>query len=211
MRFTVAIDGPAAAGKGTVARALAAHFGFAYLDTGMLYRAVAARMLEAAGGFDESIAAAISGSLNEKDLNRPDLRLPQVADTASRVAVLPSVRDRLLSFQRRFANQEGGAVLDGRDIGTVVCPQAEVKLFVTASPEVRAHRRWLEDGGSEAEVLEDVLARDRRDRERVTAPMKPAEDAILLDTSSLSVDEVGLQARAIVAARLAAAAGEARA
>lgn len=179
MIFTVAIDGPAAAGKGTISRAVAAHFGFAHLDTGLLYRAVGAK------GGDPVEAAR---RLNEADLTRDDLRTLEAGQAASRVAVIPEVRAALTEFQRSFARREGGAVLDGRDIGTVICPEAEVKLFVTASAEVRAHRRWLEVGGDEAQVLAEVIERDKRDAERATAPLKPADDAVLLDTTELSID-----------------------
>lgn len=179
--FTVAIDGPAAAGKGTISRAVAEHFGLAHLDTGLLYRAVGRRML--AG--EDAVAAA--EALGANDLEG-DLRQPQIADAASRVAAIPEVRAALVAFQRRFARRDGGAVLDGRDIGTVICPEAEVKLYVTASPEVRARRRQAEEGRYYADVLADVLARDRRDSERTTAPLKPAEDAVLLDTSDLAID-----------------------
>ncbi|MDI3338593.1 d(CMP) kinase [Defluviimonas aestuarii] len=179
MIFTVAIDGPAAAGKGTISRAVAAHFGFAHLDTGLLYRAVGAK------GGDPVEAAR---RLNEADLTRDDLRTLEAGQAASRVAVIPEVRAALVEFQRSFARREGGAVLDGRDIGTVICPEAEVKLFVTASPKVRAHRRWLEVGGDEAKVLVEVIERDKRDAERTTAPLKPADDAVLLDTTELSID-----------------------
>ncbi|MFC2969267.1 (d)CMP kinase [Acidimangrovimonas pyrenivorans] len=184
MIFTVAIDGPAAAGKGTISRAVAAHFGFAHLDTGLLYRAVGAK-----GG--DAVAAA--RALAPADLERGDLRSAEAGAAASRVAAIPEVRQALVDFQRDFARAEGGAVLDGRDIGTVICPEAEVKLFVTASDEVRAHRRWLElrDSGEavgEAEVLAQLRERDRRDSERAAAPMKPAADAVLLDTSELSID-----------------------
>lgn len=179
MSFTVAIDGPAAAGKGTIGRAVAHHFGFAHLDTGLLYRAVAAK-----GG--DPVAAA--QALTEADLARDDLRSLSVGQAASRVAALPEVRAALVEYQRRFARREGGAVLDGRDIGTVICPDAEVKLYVTASAEVRAHRRWLEVGGDEAQVLAEVLERDARDAGRATAPLKPAADALLLDTSELTID-----------------------
>ena len=193
MRFCVAIDGPAAAGKGTVGRALAERFGFAHLDTGLLYRAVAAR-----GG--DPVAAALG--LVAADLESPDLRSMAVGQAASRVAVIPGVRAALVDFQRRFAAREGGAVLDGRDIGTVICPGAEVKLYVTASPEVRAHRRWLELGGDEALVLAEVLERDRRDMGRAAAPLKPAADAVVLDTSVMSIDE-GVQAAVdVVLARM---------
>ena len=179
MIFTVAIDGPAAAGKGTISRAVAAHFGFAHLDTGLLYRAVGAR-----GG--DPVAAA--EGLSEADLARDDLRTLAAGQAASKVAVIPEVRAALVAFQRQFARRAGGAVLDGRDIGTVICPEAEVKLYVTASAEVRAHRRWLEVGGDEGQVLAEVKERDKRDAERATAPLRPAEDAVLLDTTELSID-----------------------
>ena len=179
MIFTVAIDGPAAAGKGTISRAVAAHFGFAHLDTGLLYRAVGAR-----GG--DPVAAA--EGLSEADLARDDLRTLAAGQAASKVAVIPEVRAALVAFQRQFARRAGGAVLDGRDIGTVICPEAEVKLFVTASAEVRAHRRWLEVGGDEGQVLAEVIERDKRDAGRATAPLRPAEDAVLLDTTELSID-----------------------
>ena len=194
MIFTVAIDGPAAAGKGTISRAVAERFGFAHLDTGLLYRAVGAK-----GGDPEAAAR----SLVPEDLERDDLRTLEAGQAASRVAVIPEVRAALLDFQRRFARREGGAVLDGRDIGTVVCPEAEVKLYVTASPEVRARRRWLEVGGDEAKVLAEVIERDRRDAERATAPLRPAGDAIVLDTSALSVTEAVEAAVAEVRRRLA--------
>lgn len=179
MIFTVAIDGPAAAGKGTISRAVAARFGFAHLDTGLLYRAVGAK-----GG--DPVAAA--ESLSAEDLARGDLRSLAAGQAASRVAVIPEVRAALTEFQRRFARQPGGAVLDGRDIGTVICPEAEVKLYVTASPEVRAHRRWLEVGGDEAEVLAEVRERDARDMGRADAPLRPAEDAQILDTSEMTIE-----------------------
>ncbi|KPQ07630.1 MAG: cytidylate kinase Cmk [Rhodobacteraceae bacterium HLUCCA12] len=155
MRFTVAIDGPAAAGKGTISRAVAAHFGFAHLDTGLLYRAVGVK-----GG--DPVAAA--RALTPADLDRDDLRSLAAGEAASRVAAIPEVRSALTAFQRDFARREGGAVLDGRDIGTVICPEAEVKLFVTASPEERARRRWLESGNGES--LETVLAQVRARRAR---------------------------------------------
>ncbi len=201
MRFTVAIDGPAAAGKGTIGRAVAARFGFGHLDTGLLYRAVGARTL--AGERAEDAAR----MLTPEDLSDPDkLRTADVAQAASKVAVIPEVRAHLLDFQRAFANRAGGAVLDGRDIGTVICPRAEVKLFVTASAEVRAQRR-LDEFASRghvadfAEVLADVKARDARDAERATAPMVAADDAIVLDTSDLSIDEAVAAAIAAVEAR----------
>lgn len=193
MIFTVAIDGPAAAGKGTISRAVAARFGFAHLDTGALYRAVGVK-----GG--DPIRAA--RSLTPEDLARDDLRTLEAGQAASRVAVIPEVRAALLDFQRRFARRDGGAVLDGRDIGTVICPDAEVKLYVTASAEVRAHRRWLELGGDEAEVLAQVKERDARDMGRADAPLRPAADAVEIDTSTLSIEEAVALAVAEVTARL---------
>jgi CMP/dCMP kinase len=193
MQFTVAIDGPAAAGKGTISRAVAARFGFAHLDTGLLYRAVGAL-----GG--DPVAAA--RELRPGDLARDDLRSLAAGAAASRVAVIPEVRAALVDFQRRFARAEGGAVLDGRDIGTVICPEAEVKLYVTASAKVRAHRRWLELGGDEAEVLAQVLERDARDMGRAEAPLVAAPDAVLIDTSELSAEAAVARACAVVLARL---------
>ena len=193
MIFTVAIDGPAAAGKGTISRAVAAHFGFAHLDTGLLYRAVGAK------GGDPVEAAR---TLSEADLARDDLRTLEAGQAASRVATIPEVRAALVAFQRAFARREGGAVLDGRDIGTVICPEAEVKLYVTASAQVRAHRRWLEVGGDEAQVLAEVIERDKRDAERAVAPLKPAPDALVLDTSEMTVEEAVDAARAVIAARI---------
>lgn len=195
MKFTVAIDGPAAAGKGTISRAVAERFGFAHLDTGALYRAVGVK-----GG--DPIEAALN--LSPDDLARDDLRSLAAGQAASKVAVIPEVRAALLEFQRKFARQDGGAVLDGRDIGTVICPEAEVKLFVTASPEVRAHRRWLEVGGDEAKVLAEVKERDERDMNRADAPLKPAPDAILIDTSDLNINEASAAACAQIATRLPA-------
>ncbi len=199
--FTVAIDGPAASGKGTIARAVAARFGFAHLDTGLLYRAVGVKMLD---GTDPVEAAQ---ALSKADLADEDrLRGAEAAQAASKVAVLPDVRAALVDFQRAFARRAGGAVLDGRDIGTVICPQAEVKLFVTASAEVRAHRRFLElkaKGGDTTEeaVLADVIARDERDSGRATAPLRAAGDAVRLDTSHLSIDEAVAEAVRVVEQR----------
>lgn len=186
-RVTIAIDGPAAAGKGTISKAVARELGFAHLDTGLLYRAVGAKVLAGA----EAVDAATS--LTAEDLEAGNLRTPEVAQSASKVAVIAEVRAALVDFQRAFARRLGGAVLDGRDIGTVICPSAEVKLFVTASAEVRAERRYLElsAGGHEVtrdDVLADVKARDERDMNRAEAPLKPAEDAVLIDTSELDID-----------------------
>ncbi|MGG7643390.1 (d)CMP kinase [Rhodovulum sp. YNF3179] len=195
MRFTVAIDGPAAAGKGTISRAVAARFGFAHLDTGLLYRAVGRRALDGAAGgeIDAATAIAAARALDPADLKRDDLRTPAVAQAASVVAAIPEVRQALLDFQRDFAARDGGAVLDGRDIGTVICPDAELKLFVTASDAVRAERRYLElvAGGHDttrAAVLEDLKARDARDAARDAAPLRPAQEAVLLDTTELSIE-----------------------
>lgn len=195
MIFTVAIDGPAAAGKGTISRAVAERFGFAHLDTGLLYRAVGAK-----GGDPVSAAE----GLTEADIRRDDLRTLEAGQAASRVAVIPEVRAALLDFQRRFARREGGAVLDGRDIGTVICPEAEVKLFVTASAEVRTHRRWLEVGGDQAQVLAEVKERDARDMGRADAPLKAAPDAVVIDTSAMTIGEALETATEIVAAKLRA-------
>ena len=197
MRLTVAIDGPAAAGKGTVARAVADRFGLGHLDTGVLYRAVGARTLTG----ESAVAAA--QNLQPEDLARADLRTPEIAQAASKVAAIPEVRAALLDYQRAFARRTGGAVLDGRDIGTVICPQAEVKLFVTASADVRAERRFLELTGkghktSRAKVLADVRARDARDSDRAVAPLKPAQDAVVLDTSTMSIDDAVAAAIAVV-------------
>lgn len=189
MSFCVAIDGPAASGKGTISRAVAAHFGLYHLDTGLLYRAVGARHLLG----EEAEHAALS--LTEDDLRAPDrLRTPEVAEAASRVAALPEVRAALVDFQRAIAQRAGGAVLDGRDIGTVICPDAAAKLFVVASHDVRGRRRHQEllTRGIERDlhdVIADIAARDARDAERQAAPMKPAPDAFVLDTTELSIDE----------------------
>ena len=188
MGFTVAIDGPAAAGKGTISREVAAHFAFAHLDTGLLYRATGRKMLE--GGDPVEAARGLQAS----DLDEADLRGPEVAQAASRVAAIPEVRAALMDFQRAFAARSGGAVLDGRDIGTVICPEAQVKLYVTASDDVRATRRHMEliakglDVGYDA-VLDDLRQRDARDSARATAPLCPAADAVHLDTSSMSIEE----------------------
>lgn len=199
--FTIAIDGPAAAGKGTISKAVAAHFGFAHLDTGLLYRAVGAKVMTGS----DAIEAAVG--LRAEDLDVDGLRTAEVAQAASKVAVIAEVRAALLDFQRAFARRAGGAVLDGRDIGTVICPQAEVKLFVTASAEVRGKRRYDElvgrgDTVTLDDVIEDVRARDARDMERVAAPLKPAEDAHVLDTSALSISDAVAQAIAAITQRV---------
>ncbi len=200
MIFTIAIDGPAAAGKGTIARAVAAHFGFAHLDTGLLYRAVGRHLLNG----EDPVAAA--RALDPAELDEGALRTPEVAQAASQVAVLPEVRAALVDFQRGFARREGGAVLDGRDIGTVICPAAEAKLFVTASAEVRAQRRFRElvEKGLDVDydtVLADVRARDARDMSRAEAPLVAAGDATVVDTSEMAIADAVAAAIAAVEAR----------
>lgn len=205
MRFTVAIDGPAAAGKGTIARALAQAFGFAHLDTGTLYRGVGLQALEDGRGvIDPLWAAEIARRLMPQVLARPDLRSARAGQAASRVAALPEVRAALLAFQKDFARREGGAVLDGRDIGTVICPEAEAKIFVTASNAVRAERRRRDFGGSMSlgQVLADLEARDARDAGRAEAPMRAAGDALLLDTTELAIEAAVAEAKAYVQGRL---------
>ncbi|MAB15078.1 (d)CMP kinase [Parvibaculum sp.] len=204
----LAIDGPAASGKGTLARLLARHYGLAYLDTGSLYRAVGQSLLAAGRDpHDEKAALEAAQTLDTGHIDEKAIRTAEAGNAASVVAAMPPVRAAILDFQRNFAknppNGEKGAVLDGRDIGTVVCPDADVKLFITASPEIRAHRRWLElnNSGSdiaEAQVLADVRERDRRDAERPTSPMRPADDAHLLDTSNLSIETAFDAAVAII-------------
>lgn len=206
MIFTVAIDGPAAAGKGTIGRAVAQQFGLAHLDTGLLYRAVAVQALhDGRGVIDPHWAAELARRLEPEELARDDLRSARAGQAASKVAALPEVRQALLDFQKRFARREGGAVLDGRDIGTVICPEAEAKLFVTASDEARAVRRQKELGiGAFESVLADLRARDARDATRDVAPMVAAPDALLLDTTDLSIDAAVAEAVAYVADRLPA-------
>lgn len=211
--FVVAVDGPAAAGKGTLSRRLAAELGFAHLDTGALYRAVGVNVLRAgADPADPAAAAAAARALSPDDgvLNDPALRSDEAAQAASKVAAIPDVRAALLDFQRRFAafppDGATGAVLDGRDVGTVVCPDAPAKLFVTASVEARADRRLkeLQTRGLPADpavVLADMKARDERDSNRSAAPLKPADDAVLLDTTSLDVDAVFAAALEIIASK----------
>jgi CMP/dCMP kinase len=190
----IAIDGPAASGKGTLAKRIAKHFRYAHLDTGLLYRAVARDMGAAGLDYEDAdAAAAVARALDTAALDDPALRSREVGDAASLVAKHPPVRAALLALQRRFAAQKPGAVLDGRDIGTVVCPDAEVKIYVTATPEVRADRRFKEhvfrgDGTTYDVVLTDIRRRDARDAGRDAAPMRPADDAVLLDTSNLDIE-----------------------
>ncbi len=209
----IAVDGPAGAGKGTLARGLARALGFAYLDTGLLYRAVGALAGHAEDTADFGrLAAQAAAAVTAADLERTDLRSEAAGRLASKVAAMPAVREALLDFQRGFAHSppdgKPGAVVDGRDIGTVVCPDAEVKLFVTASAEERARRRHKEllergEGSIYARVLEQMQARDSRDSEREVAPLQMAGDAIVLDTTEMAVDAALQAALRIVAARQA--------
>jgi CMP/dCMP kinase len=190
----IAVDGPSAAGKGTLARALAKELGYHFLDTGALYRMVGLAMLKAGKSGDDD-AVAMAKALDPARVDNAELRTEEVAAMASKVAVIPAVRAALLDFQRNFAKQKPGAVLDGRDIGTVVCPDADLKFFVTASSDVRAQRRFeeLKSMGKNipyTDVLADVLARDERDANRTTAPTRPADDSIMIDTSFLDAQEV---------------------
>ncbi len=198
-KLVIAVDGPAASGKGTVARALAAHYGLAYLDTGLLYRAVGARAADAA---DPLCALAAANALETEWLDDPAIRSEDAARAASIVSAMREVRAVLLDRQRAFADQPGGAVLDGRDIGTVVAPGASAKLFVTASMEARAHRRANELGRDYIEVLADLGERDRRDAERAVAPLVRALDADLLDTTDLPIAVAVRRAIALVEARI---------
>jgi cytidylate kinase len=190
----IAIDGPAASGKGTLARRIAERFGLNHLDTGLLYRAVARDVRRRGGGLDDRAAViAAAKALDPATLDDPDLRSPGAGEAASIVARLQEVRAAILDYQRAFARRQPGAVLDGRDIGTIVCPDADVKIYVTASPEVRAERRYLELQGrgepaTYAAVLADIRRRDERDAVREVSPMRPAADAFLLDTSNLAIE-----------------------
>lgn len=204
MPLVIAIDGPAASGKGTLAKRLAAHYGLPHLDTGLLYRAVAFALLEAGQSLDDTKAAARAAETLDADgLTDPRLRDRAMGEAASRVSAVPEVRSALLAWQRRFAADPAGAVLDGRDIGTVVCPAASVKLFITASSEERARRRHRELAGrGEAAtfegILADIEARDARDSLRSAAPLRMAEDAVRLDTTELDAAAAFDEARAIV-------------
>jgi cytidylate kinase len=202
----IAIDGPAASGKGTLGKRLASHYGFRHLDTGVIYRAVAKVLLDQ--GFeltDEARAVAAAMALDPEKFGDPALKSHQIGEAASVISVLPKVREALVSFQRQFAAEPPGAVLDGRDIGTVICPNADVKIFVVADPEVRARRRALEarargEAADETMILADILKRDERDKNRAAAPLKAAADAHILDNSNLDIEGGVRAAIAIVEA-----------
>jgi cytidylate kinase len=195
----IAIDGPAASGKGTLGKRLAAHYHFRHLDTGVIYRAVAKALIDAgADPSDEARAVAAAHELDPEKFGHPALKTRAIGEAASVVSAFPQVREALLTFQRQFAAEPPGAVLDGRDIGTVICPDADVKIFVVADPIIRARRRTLEarsrgEDADEAVVLADILKRDERDRNRPVAPLKAAADAHVLDNSNLDI-EAGLKA-----------------
>ena len=204
--IVIAVDGPAASGKGTIARALAAHYGLPHMDTGLLYRAVALNLMRFGGDPGNVFEAVRACDLGSVSFDDPELRSEIVGSYASRISAYPAVRAHLLDRQRAFASQDGGAVLDGRDIGTVIAPDAQVKLFVTAAPEVRASRRLAEltARGLNAhfdEILSDIRARDERDSGRATAPLVQAEDALLLETSEMDVAAAIAAAIALVERR----------
>ena len=202
----IAIDGPAASGKGTIARRIAAHYRLPHLDTGLLYRATAAALIaEDRDLHDEAAAVAAARGLGLTDFNDATLRTRQMGEAASVVAAMPRVRAALIDAQRAFAARPSGAVLDGRDIGTIICPDAEVKIFVTASASARAQRRALEliqrgEGADYQAILADIIRRDARDSGRATAPLRPADDAIMLDTTHLGIDAASAEALRIVEA-----------
>ncbi|USQ96164.1 (d)CMP kinase [Caulobacter sp. RL271] len=204
MGFVIAVDGPAASGKGTIAGRLAALYGYPLMDTGLLYRAVGVAVLDGAGDLDDPIAAeAVARDLELSALDRAEVRTRAAGEAASRVAVHPGVRAALFDLQRNFADRQPGSVIDGRDIGTVIAPHAPAKLFVTARPEIRAERRWKQlVGQGETVAFEDILAdihkRDARDGGRKDAPMTQAPDAVLLDTSEMTIEQAFDAARRIV-------------
>jgi CMP/dCMP kinase len=206
MGFVIAVDGPAASGKGTIAARLGQTYGLPVLDSGLLYRAVGVRLLAEGGDPDDhAAAAAVAMTLDPAEIDDPKVRSRQASEAASRVAVHHDVRVALREFQQSFAAQEPGAVIDGRDIGTVICPTAPVKIYVTASPEIRAERRWKQlAAAGEAVTYDDILAdirtRDARDAGRADSPMRPADDAVLLDTSEMTIEAAFDAARRIVEA-----------
>lgn len=204
MAFVVALDGPAAAGKGTLARLIAQHYGFHHLDTGLTYRATAKALVD--GGLpldDEAVAERVALTLVLAGLDRAELSRHDIGEAASRVAVMPAVRRALVEAQRAFSAMEPGTVLDGRDIGTVVCPRAQVKFYVTADPEIRAQRRLdeiVERGGAQdfQSVLSDIIKRDERDMGRADSPLRPARDAHLLDTSKMRIEAAFSAAKTVI-------------
>jgi cytidylate kinase len=204
MSIVIAVDGTAASGKGTLAKKLAAHFGFHHLDSGSLYRLTALGVIDAGGDpNNEADAVRAARAIDPSKAGELRIRSAEIGKTASLVSVFPPVRAALLDYQRSFARREPGAVIDGRDIGTVICPDATAKLFVDASPDVRAHRRWLELKGygqapDEAQILKEIRERDERDTNRAISPQKPANDAALLDTSHLGIDAAFAAALALV-------------
>jgi cytidylate kinase len=206
---TIAIDGPAASGKGTLARRLAVHYGFHHLDTGLTYRGVAHALLQQGMPLDdEALACEVAQKLDLGTLDKDILSAHEIGEAASKVAVMSGVRKVLVEAQRAFADREPGAVLDGRDIGTVVCPEAEVKLYITASPERRAQRRHREveqkgQTSDYAQILADIIKRDERDMGRADSPLKPAEDAHLIDTSEMSIETAFNTALSLVERTLA--------
>lgn len=206
MGFVIAVDGPAASGKGTIAARLGEIYGLPVLDSGLLYRAVGVRLLEEGGDpDDQAAAAAVALTLDPAAIDDPKVRSRQASEAASRVAVHHDVRVALREFQQSFAAQEPGAIIDGRDIGTVICPMAQVKIYVTASPQIRAARRWKQlaaagESVSYDDILADIRTRDARDAGREDSPMRPAEDAVLLDTSEMTIEAAFDAARRIVEA-----------
>ncbi|MBD9649536.1 (d)CMP kinase [Ensifer sp. PDNC004] len=208
MTFTIAIDGPAAAGKGTLSRRIAEEYGFHHLDTGLTYRATAKALLDAGLSLDdEAVAEKVAREVELAGLDRSVLSAHAIGEAASKIAVMPAVRRALVEAQQAFSLREPGTVLDGRDIGTVVCPDAPVKLYVTASPEVRAKRRYDEiiGNGQPADyqaIFEDVKKRDERDMGRADSPLRPAEDAHLLDTSEMSIEAAFQAAKTLIEAAL---------
>jgi cytidylate kinase len=208
MSVVIAVDGTAASGKGTLAKKLAAHFGFHHLDSGSLYRLTALGVIDAGGDpNNEADAYKAARAIDPSKAGDVRIRSAQIGKAASLVSVFPPVRAALLAYQRDFADRAPGAVIDGRDIGTVVCPNAPAKLFVDAAPEVRAHRRWLEltsygVAPDEATILKEIRERDERDTNRAVSPQKPAADAALLDTSHLGIDAAFAAALALVKPRI---------
>ncbi|THK34820.1 (d)CMP kinase [Ensifer sp. MPMI2T] len=208
MTFTIAIDGPAAAGKGTLSRRIAEEYGFHHLDTGLTYRATAKALIDAGLPLDdEAVAEKMAHEVDLSGLDRSVLSAHAIGEAASKIAVMPAVRRALVEAQRGFSRKEPGTVLDGRDIGTVVCPDAAAKLYVTASPEVRAKRRYDEiiAGGGTADyaaIFEDVKKRDERDMGRADSPLRPAADAHLLDTSEMSIEAAFQAAKTLIDAAL---------